>query len=118
MSFNVIVAGSRDFNDNEMMMIKLDKILKNKKDICIISGGARGADKLGQEYALIKGYEYIIMPAEWNKYGNSAGYRRNEEMAKRADACVVFWDGVSKGSKHMIDICIDHEILLRVVEYN
>ena len=44
------------------------------------------------------------MPADWNKYGKSAGYKRNEEMANIADAALVIWDGESRGSKHMIDI--------------
>jgi hypothetical protein len=118
MSFNVVVAGGRDFCDARLMMVKLDKLFERVDDVCIISGGARGADKLGERYALSKGYPYIIMPADWDRYGKSAGYRRNQEMAERASACVVFWDGKSRGSKHMIDICEERDIPLRVVRYD
>lgn len=43
-------------------------------------------------------------PANWDKYGKSAGYIRNEEMAKVADSLLAIWDGKSRGTKHMIDI--------------
>ena len=43
-------------------------------------------------------------PADWDKYGKSAGYRRNEQMADNADSLIALWDGRSRGTKHMIDI--------------
>ena len=46
----------------------------------------------------------IIMEADWETYGKSAGYRRNVDMAESADALVALWDGVSNGTKHMINI--------------
>ena len=43
-------------------------------------------------------------PADWEQYGPRAGYIRNSEMAKVATHLIAFWDGRSKGTKHMIDI--------------
>ena len=117
MSFKVIVAGSRKFVDYNLLEYKLDKLLINKSDVCIISGGAKGADTLGERYAKEKSLDIVVIEADWNRYGKSAGYKRNIVMAKQADACVVFWDGKSKGSKHMIDIAKEFEIPVRVVEY-
>ena len=117
MSFKVIVAGSRGFVDYQFLKYKLDKLLINKLDICIISGGAKGADTLGERYAKENNMHLLIFKAGWDRYGKSAGYRRNYLMAKKADACVVFWDGKSKGSKHMIDIAKEFKIPVRVVEY-
>ena len=57
------------------------------------------------------------MPADWNKHGKSAGYRRNEEMAKVADACICFWDGVSKGTMHMINLAKEYGLETEVIEY-
>jgi hypothetical protein len=111
MSFKVIVAGSRGFVDYQFLKYKLDKLLINKSDVCIISGGAKGADTKEHDMHL------LIFKAGWDRYGKSAGYKRNTLMAKQADACVVFWDGKSKGSKHMIDIAKEFEIPVRVVEY-
>ena len=53
----------------------------------------------------------------WDIYGKSAGYKRNEEMAKVADSCVVFWDGKSSGTKHMIDLVKKFNLKLRVINF-
>ena len=42
-------------------------------------------------------------PADWEFYGKRAGFVRNKEMAALADVGLGFWDGKSKGTKHMID---------------
>ena len=115
--FRVIVAGSRDFDDYKLLKSKLDFYLKNKKDIVIMSGTARGADKLGEQYAKEKGYQLLKFPADWNTYGKRAGYIRNKEMLKNADAVICFWDGISKGTEHMIEITRKINKPLRVVKY-
>ena len=119
MSFDLVVAGSRDFMHYNLLEETLDTLLVRRVDegINIISGTARGADELGQVYADKKGYGVILKPAKWNLYGNSAGYKRNAEMAEIADAVVCFWDGRSRGTKHMIEIAKKKEIPLRVIMY-
>ena len=117
--FKLIVAGGRTFNNYELLKTKLDHLLKNKEIECveIVSGGANGADKLGECYANEKGCMVRIFNANWDAYGKSAGYIRNAEMADYADACVVFWDGKSKGSKHMIDLANKKGIRVVIVRY-
>lgn len=51
-------------------------------------------------------------------YGKSAGYKRNSEMAEIADALIAFWDCSSKGTKDMIDIAKNKNLLVRVIKYN
>ena len=117
--FKVCIAGSRGFNNYSLLESYMDRVLKARHPhICIVEGGARGADLLGKRYAESRGYAVESYPANWDKHGKSAGYRRNVEMAEASNACVVFWDGVSKGSKHMIDICQARSIPLRVVRTN
>ena len=115
--FKVVVAGGRTFEDYALLEAKLDKLLVERNNLMIISGAANGADKLGEQYAGHREYELLRMPANWALHGNSAGYRRNVEMAERADAVVVFWDGKSRGSKHMIDIAKHNNIPTRVINY-
>lgn len=115
--FRVIIAGGRDFNDYALLEQKMDKLLKNQDDIVVVCGMARGADSLGEQYAKSRGYTVYYYPAKWDKYGKSAGYRRNEKMAENADALVAFWDGKSRGTKHMIDIAISHNLNVRVIRY-
>ena len=115
----LIIAGGRDFTDIDFMCERLDVLLRNTEEdpITIISGTARGADQLGETYARFRGYEVEHYPAQWDKYGRSAGYRRNELMASVATHCVVFWDGQSRGSKHMIDLAKKQGLELRIVLY-
>jgi predicted Rossmann fold nucleotide-binding protein DprA/Smf involved in DNA uptake len=117
----IIVAGGRTFNDYELMATKLEYLLSNQINkqnaIMIISGTAGGADRLGERYAKEQEFELLKMPANWDKYGKSAGYKRNHAMACLADGVVVFWDGKSRGSKHMINIAAKRELPMRIVPY-
>ncbi|MGQ5176980.1 DUF2493 domain-containing protein [Bacillus halotolerans] len=115
----VIVAGGRDFNDYELLRRKLDSALRNrqKEKIIIVSGKARGADSLGERYAREKGYEISEHPADWDKFGKAAGYIRNKEMAEEADALMAFWDGKSRGTKHMIDLAKKNGLRTSIVYY-
>lgn len=69
----------------------------------IVSGGARGIDSLGENWA--KGYanglKIQIFPADWDRYGRGAGPMRNKEMAEYADILLLIWDGESRGSSSM-----------------
>lgn len=113
----VIVAGTRSFANYEFLRAKMDCLLIRCPEVEIVSGTARGADQLGERYASERGYPLKQFPADWDTYGKAAGYRRNEQMAEYADAAVVFWDGKSRGSKHMIDIAKAKGLALRVIIY-
>lgn len=118
--FKVIVAGCRNFNDYSVIKNKLDILLSQKSKefkIIIISGTQKGVDSLGELYAKESGYEVIQKKPNWS-LGLVAGPLRNEAMAKIADACVVFWDFKSKGSKNMIEIAQKYNLYLRVVKIN
>lgn len=119
-NFKVIIAGSRGFSNYKLLHEQCNKFLREKRktyNIIIISGGARGADKLGEKYSQDEGFELEVYLADWDKYGKRAGFRRNEQMGELADALIAFWDGKSHGTKHMIDIMNDKKLEVRVVEY-
>ena len=119
-NFKVIIAGSRGFSNYKLLREQCNKFLREKRktsNIIIVSGNARGADTLGEKYAQDEGFTLEIYPAQWKKFGKRAGYRRNEQMAEVADALIAFWDGSSKGTKHMIDIMEDKKLLVRVIKY-
>lgn len=114
----IVVAGGRDFNDYDLLKRKLDYYLQNvEPPIIIVSGCAPGADTLGERYANEKGYELMKYPADWERYGKRAGYIRNTTMAKVGEALVAFWDGVSKGTKLMIDLAKKYGLLVRIIRY-
>lgn len=97
----VIIAGSRGITDYNLVKFA---IKRSGFDITeVVSGTARGVDSLGEKWAQEFGKSVKQFPAEWDTYGRGAGYIRNEEMARYADALIAIWDGTSKGTKHMID---------------
>jgi len=112
----IIIAGSRNFNDYNLLKSSCDNLLTQFTNIEIVSGTARGADKLGERYAREKGYDIKQFPANWN-LGKSTGYIRNDEMAQYSDMLIAFWDGTSKGTKHMIDLANKRGIKVEIVNY-
>jgi hypothetical protein len=105
----VIVAGSRGFFDYNLMSRELDKLFNESKefagnDVKIISGMADGADSLAIRYADERKLTKILFPANWKRFSRVAGFLRNEDMLSVATHLVVFWDGKSSGTHHMIEI--------------
>ncbi len=119
--FRVIIAGSRDFNDYQLLRDKCDAILSSKRqdsNIIIISGTARGADRLGERYARERGYEIRQFPADWLNDEKKAGPIRNAKMADNADALIAFWDAQSRGTKNMIETAKRKGLFIRTINTN
>jgi len=119
-NFKVVIAGSRGFSNYKLLKETCDKYLREKKkthNVIVISGHARGADTLGEKYASDEDLDLEIYPADWKKYGKSAGFMRNEQMADIADAVIAFWNGESHGTKHMIDTAEEKGLNVKVVNY-
>lgn len=115
MMAKVVVAGGRTYTNTGMVFICLEDIIQ--KDDIIISGHAKGVDMMGEFYAQKNNLAFEIYPAEWDKYGRSAGPRRNEKMAQIADKVVVFWDFKSRGTKNMIDMAKKYKKELFIFDY-
>lgn len=108
-----IIAGGRDFSNYKYLEEKcyevLTPYLKNGVNIIIREGEAKGADTLAVRFALENNFILQRYKADWS-LGPSGGYVRNKEMAfgkngdKQADLLIAFWNGKSKGTKHMINV--------------
>lgn len=97
----VIIAGSRDIVDPGIVD---EAVRESGFEITeVVSGGARGVDRMGEAWARKHGIPVKVFPADWDKNGKSAGPIRNEEMAKYAEALIAIWDGYSRGTDNMID---------------
>jgi hypothetical protein len=93
------IVGSRSIQDKELIYFYASKY---NPDV-VLCGGARGPDLLGSYWAkdnLIP-VEYFI--PKWEEIGKSAGILRNKQMSDSATHILAFWDGKSKGTKHMIE---------------
>ena len=118
--FRLIVAGGRAFNDRKLLASKLIKITNEDLKDCtvsIVSGMARGADMMAYNFAIQHQVAIYEFPANWDKFGKSAGYRRNAEMANFSQGLLAFWDGKSHGTKHMIDAARSKKLLVKIVKY-
>ena len=113
----VIIAGGRNFTDYNKLCQVCDEFLKDQNNIEIVSGAYKGADLLGERYAAERNHPIKQFPADWRRYGKSAGYKRNAEMASYADMLIAFWDGESKGTKHMIELATQAGFNVKVNNY-
>ena len=123
----IIIAGSRSFTDWNRLEKEVLQILTEykkqghvltKDTVEIVSGGARGADTLAEQFAGKYNLKLKIFKADWDRLGKSAGYARNVEMANYADILIAFWDCKSKGTNHMMNIMLklnkpDHVIIIK-----
>jgi hypothetical protein len=108
-----IIAGSRTIRNLSILEFAITQ--HDKPITTVLCGMASGADMLGLKYAQAMEIPIEKYPADWHAHGKSAGYIRNEVMARHAEACIVLWDGSSKGSKHMITMAKRYNLVLTVV---
>ena len=90
----VAVIGSRGFTNYELVKETLSKL----EITLIVSGGAKGADTLGEQYAKENNIPTKIFLPDWTKHGKCAGMLRNTDIINEADIVVAFWDKSSKGT--------------------
>jgi hypothetical protein len=100
---NVLIAGSRTIYDYRILTEAVNESGYNIGSV--ISGGARGVDKLGEQYANNNNISVQVYIPSWNLHGKAAGVMRNTEMVSVADAAIILWDGQSKGTKDTITKC-------------
>lgn len=80
----------------------------------IVSGGAQNVDASAREYALRHGLKLTEFLPEYSRYGRGAPLRRNIAIIESADLVLAFWDGRSKGTKHVIDNCKKRNIPVQI----
>ena len=119
-NYRVIIAGCRDFDDYALLKQRCNYYLQEKMvthNVIIVSGHASGADALGERFAEEHGLQCEIHPADWGKYGRSAGPIRNAEMAEVSDALIAFWDGQNPGTRSMIELARKKGLQVSVVYF-
>lgn len=115
MTRKIAVVGSRDFNDYEYLKSRLLKHFKN--DDVLVSGGCRGADKLAERFANEYDFSTEIFPAEWDKYGRIAGFKRNKLIVEASDIVIAFFDGKSAGTNSTIKLAQDSGKTVKIYYY-
>lgn len=112
MGKHVMITGTRDCDKTAVISRAMDAAGITKDVKSFWHGDARGVDRTAENwFNLMTTAEIHSFPARWDLHGRSAGYKRNENMAKafsrvKGDKIVVAIPGPkSKGTYHMIDIC-------------
>lgn len=109
-----IIAGSRAIHNYDLLK---GYVAKAKVDVSvIISGGATGVDNLAIRYAKEHNIPCEIYIPNWQTYGRGAGFIRNQKMANKAEALIAIWDGMSRGTSHMINIARGMNLMVVVFE--
>jgi hypothetical protein len=111
------VIGSRTFGDFELLSKSLDEFNDHSKITLIVSGGARGADSLAERYAKERGIEVKVFLPDWERFGKSAGFRRNHDIIAECDACIAFWDGSSKGTLSSIELARKKGARVEIIKF-
>ena len=112
------IVGCRHFDNYELFCKCIESLGVLDKIEYIVSGGATGADSLAERYAREHAIPFKVYPANWAKFGRSAGYRRNKQIVDDADYVVAFWDYKSSGTKHTITIAREQKINGKIFRIN
>lgn len=108
----VLVCGSRAFDDKEAIFKMLDNSPYQITEL--VSGGARGVDRIAEEWAFARGIKTVRYDPEWSKYGKYAGIKRNKDMVMYAEAVIAIWDGGSRGTSSTIEFANDDKKPVKV----
>lgn len=95
----IAIIGSRSLN------VCIDKYVPQNVEL-IVSGGAKGIDRIAENYADRKGIKKLIIKPDYQKFGKVAPLVRNKEIVENSDLILAFWDGKSRGTMHGVKYAI------------
>jgi hypothetical protein len=110
------VVGGRNFDDYDLLAETIGSYISDAAQYILVSGGAKGADKLVEKYASENGYDMIIYTPDWSK-GKRAGPLRNQRIVDKSDEIIAFWDGQTHGTKSTIDLAKKANKTVHVIKY-
>lgn len=109
---NIAVIGSRDFP-------QLDSVVAYVRGLpsgtVVISGGARGVDRVAASAARSAGHTVREFRPDWDRHGKSAGFKRNAQIVEASDRLVAFWDGKSRGTADTIEKARQADLHITVI---
>jgi hypothetical protein len=115
--YKVGIVGSRTFYNYDLLKNTMDKLSSLLKISHVVSGGANGADKLGEQWAKENNIPTIIYEPEWNKYGKRAGFLRNKQIIEESNCVIAFWDSVSKGTLSSINLTKEYGKPIKIIYF-
>jgi hypothetical protein len=114
--FRLLVTGSRDWSDVEVIATELQFVAKKYKNVVLVSGHAIGADRIAESVAEKLGWVVEIHEPDWTLHGKSAGFKRNTTMLETdVQAVLAFHKDNSKGTADTIKKAKERKIPTRVL---
>lgn len=115
-SKKIAIIGSRDFKNKKLLDSHMQLLKERYMIECIISGGAKGADTMGVQWANKNDISTIVFNPDFKKHKRAYHYR-NRQIVREADIIVAFWNGSSTGTKYTIDFAKTLEKEVMVVKF-
>ena len=112
----IAIIGSRDFKNKNLLNTIMQELKEKFNIITIISGGAKGADTMGVQWANKNDIESKVFYPDFKKHKKAYHYR-NRQIVKESDMVVAFWNGSSTGTKYTINFAKTLEKEVLVVKY-
>lgn len=122
MQIKLLIAGSRTVRSAQYVFRSIDEYLEElgvteEDTVEIVSGVAsHGPDIIAVWYAQEYGLPLKEFPANWDELGKGAGMLRNSDMAHYATHALIFWDGLSNGTKDMIGKASQYRLKTRLLQ--
>lgn len=111
----VLVCGGREFSDEAALRSAMNAVVGAERDVVIIHGAARGADRLAGKIAKSAGVTVVEFPADWDTFGKRAGFLRNKQMLDEGKPDVVLAAPGGVGTTMMIELA--QKAGVRVVQF-
>lgn len=121
-TLRVLVTGSRTWEDVHAVYWAFrnwwEEAGQPDRPLLISGACPKGADALAEYVWERNGWPVERHPADWNRYGRSAGFRRNEEMVlSKPDVLFAFIHNNSNGASHTLRLAEKHGIPTIVYRY-
>lgn len=102
--YKLAIIGSRDFTDWDIFNNALDEHIEEYGiPSGIISGGCKGADKMGAQWARDNSIPLTEFLPDWNRYGRSAAFHSNIDIIEAAQQVIAFRVNMSPGTTDTIN---------------
>jgi hypothetical protein len=109
------IVGSRSFTKTSFAFEILDRVRATTSVDLVVSGGAAGADTIAELWARARSIATRVFKPDWTRNGRRAGFLRNVSIVTNADKLIAFWDGVSRGTLHSINLARLRNIPVQVI---
>lgn len=98
----VLVCGGRRYLDRERVFLELDDLHLQQPITLVIHGGAKGADRSAEAWAMSRGVPWRRFLADFATLGKAAGPLRNARMIAEGKPDLVLAFPGNRGTADMV----------------